>query len=54
MRRYIPRIFNGKEMGYRIGAWNVRTVLKSGALKSRSCRIVKLAAIQQTGKIGAN
>jgi hypothetical protein len=38
-------------MEYRIGAWNVRTVLKGGALKSRITQLLnsKLAAIQETG-----
>ena len=45
-------------MGYKIVAWNVRTVLKVATLKSLIPQLlncnVKLAAIQETGWIGGD
>ena len=47
--RFIPRRFMGKKFGYSIGAWNVRTVLKRGALKSLVTQLVNCKVSSHTG-----
>ena len=39
----------GKKFGYSIGAWNVRTVLKRGALKSLVTQLVNCKVSSHTG-----
>jgi len=39
-----------KKMGYKIVAWNVRTVLKVGALKSLITQLLNCKASSHTGE----
>ena len=48
--------FKGKKLGYKIGTWNVRTVLKGehSSDLQKSCWIIKVAAIQETRWTGGD
>jgi len=49
MLKYVSRGFNGKKMRYKFGAWNVRTVLKGGALRSLITQLLNCEVSSHTG-----